>query len=316
MAHAHTHSEAEGAYFLDQLCTVAICGALGGVAVMMWKYNMLRFILAPGFWSPVLYGGVALLLLVAVRAVALWQVAGKARADNHNHDPAHDHEHDHAHAGDHAHAPGETCDHDHAHGHDHNHDHAHGHGHSHGHGHGHGHGHDDHEHGWTPWRYAVLLLPVVLYFLNLPNQGFSNERMNRELQPQELIGVSEGVKKKGGAAIRLKFRDLANAAVWKKSRDFYEGRTIILTGMYHPLSDKEFTLFRMKMTCCAADSIPLKARIISPEPIERFQMRDWVQVEGTLQFLKVAGQDEWMPVIRIDSPNQIQPTEPSSEYET
>src|SRR5262249_42131137 len=38
---------------------------------------------------------------------------------------------------------------------------AHGHSHSHGHSHAHG----DHEHAGAPWRYVVLLLPVVLYVL-------------------------------------------------------------------------------------------------------------------------------------------------------
>src|SRR5262249_12016728 len=34
-----------------------------------------------------------------------------------------------------------------------------------------GHGH---EHGWNPWRYIVLLLPIVLYFLGLPNAGLTS----------------------------------------------------------------------------------------------------------------------------------------------
>lgn len=34
--------------------------------------------------------------------------------------------------------------------------------------------HGDHDHSWGPWRYAVLLLPVVLYAMNMPNKGFSN----------------------------------------------------------------------------------------------------------------------------------------------
>src|SRR5262249_18283679 len=62
--------------------------------------------------------------------------------------------------------------------HEHKHEHAHaaaGHDHGHAHDHDHDHGHDhDHSHGWAPWRFVVLLLPVVLYFLNLPNEGFSS----------------------------------------------------------------------------------------------------------------------------------------------
>jgi uncharacterized repeat protein (TIGR03943 family) len=44
----------------------------------------------------------------------------------------------------------------------HHHDHAHGHPHAHDHSHADDHGH---EHGWSPWRYAVLLFPLMLFLL-------------------------------------------------------------------------------------------------------------------------------------------------------
>src|SRR5262249_6847626 len=117
-----------------------------------------------------------LLALVVIRAVAVWRSVDAAPH-------THDHDHDHEHCG-HDHG---DCGHEHEHGIQsatqttgfsaaatppalsapvHHHDHDHGHNHSHDHGH-------DHDHGWAPWRYVVLLLPVVLYFLNLPNQGFT-----------------------------------------------------------------------------------------------------------------------------------------------
>src|SRR5262245_2997881 len=118
MAHAHSHGHDERAYYLDQLFTIAVCGSLGLVAVLMYRWNWLG-ILADPFHLPVLLGGVALLIVVAVRAVALWQAVGSKAAREHHHDH---HHHDHAH--DHHH-------HDHAHGHDHHHDHAHEHHHHH-----------------------------------------------------------------------------------------------------------------------------------------------------------------------------------------
>src|SRR5262245_44671092 len=112
MAHAHSH-EGEN-YYLDQLCTIGVCGALGGVAIMMYVQGMLQYILVKQFHLWVLLGGIALLVLVLVRAVALWFSAGRvSHAHNHNHD------HDHAH-------------HHHDHGHDHDHgDHQHEHEHCH-----------------------------------------------------------------------------------------------------------------------------------------------------------------------------------------
>ena len=47
-SHAHAHAEAEGNYFLDQLFTILVCGALGLVAVLMYYTGMLQRILVPG----------------------------------------------------------------------------------------------------------------------------------------------------------------------------------------------------------------------------------------------------------------------------
>src|SRR5205823_2892745 len=117
----------------------------------------------PKFHPFLLWAGVALLVMVAVRAVAIWRTVGQSHA-------AHDHadDHDHMHGAE-CHEHSHECSHDHGHDHEHAHEHVHESGHDH---HQHDHGHD---HAWNPWRYAVLLLPIVLYFLNLPNQGFSSD---------------------------------------------------------------------------------------------------------------------------------------------
>ena len=61
MAQVHLHEEDQQAYFLEQLFMVAFCGALGGVAVLMWWQDRLKYIVAPTFHSWVLGGGIALL---------------------------------------------------------------------------------------------------------------------------------------------------------------------------------------------------------------------------------------------------------------
>jgi hypothetical protein len=161
MAHSHSHSQNDAVYYIEQLCTLGICAMLGGVTVMLYYQNLLKFILAPKFFLPVLWGGYTLLALVVLRAISLWTSTGKVANNNHNHD------HDHSDCAHHA------CGHEHEHGHDHHHDHAHTHDHAHNHDHDHG-----HDHGWNPWRYTILLLPIVLYFLNLPNAGFGATKVN------------------------------------------------------------------------------------------------------------------------------------------
>ncbi len=203
----HSHSADAQAFYMDQLCTIALCGGLAVVGILMWipttdpetgkARNLLSYILADQFHLPVLAGSIAILVLVAIRAVVLWRSVDKAAAHQHHHDHDHDHHHDHAHGEgeccghDHDHHHDHDHDHNHKHDHDHNHDHDHAHSHEHeeaccGHGHSHGHGHDhDHEHGWQPWRYMVLLLPIALYLLDLPNRGFSQDYLLHRLPELE-----------------------------------------------------------------------------------------------------------------------------------
>jgi hypothetical protein len=319
-SHSHEHSEAAENYFLDQLCTVAVCAALGVVAVVMFQLNKLNF-LASSFWVPVFVGGLLLIALAIIRAGAVWHLAAKSRAadaiDNglvaHEHASGHNEEHNHE-----------------DHGHEHSHSHGHEHGHSHAHSHSHAAEDRGRDHGWAPWRYIVMLVPVLLFALGLPNAGFSNKWIERNLgKAQQLEGVkytrlavaSLGgapaffVMKKQGVTV-MRFSEMAVAAIRPTSRKHYEGTSIQLKGMYSPIGEREFRLVRLKKTCCDADAIPLQARIISPTPLQSFQRGEWVTVTGELQFHKVKGQNEWVPVVMLDSEDQVHRAEPdNNEYE-
>src|SRR5260370_41789862 len=120
-AMAHTHEETEN-YFLDQIFTIALCGALGAIAVLLYvRGNMLKLILDAKFHPYILAGGITLLVLVLIQAIAVRRPAGQlAPAHDHHHHPHdHTHTHDHTHDHDHDHGPGAPH---HAHcdpGHDH-----------------------------------------------------------------------------------------------------------------------------------------------------------------------------------------------------
>ncbi len=128
-------------YFMDQLCTIGIGAAYAGVMIAMYADTSTR---QPGEhtllttitgWIQVmvLLGAGVLAVLTVLRAMGVWRASGDAHG--------HDHDHDHH-------------DHDHPHGeHEHHH-----------HGHAHDHGHD---HGWSPWQYAVMIFPLMLFFLPL-----------------------------------------------------------------------------------------------------------------------------------------------------
>lgn len=315
MAHDHHHDDSTG-YYLEQLGSIAIAGVLGVVAVMMWRQGMLNFILAEQFHPFVLAGGIALLVAVVVRAVTLWLSTGAqpALANGHVHEHQHDHDcHDHT-----------DCGHDHHH---HDHDHVHAHDPEHIHAEvvgtavdaqaGHDHGHD---HGWNSWRYAILLLPVALYFLNLPNQGFSQARIAAELQSRGSLGDSGmvHVAAKGDKVLGLDFKELDRAASTPALRAYFEGQRGWLEGQFVPIQDnrKVFTLVRFKITCCAADSVQLNLAIVSPENISEIKPLDWVRAEGQIQFRKIKDKEEYMPVLQLGSPDDVRILErpPSNPY--
>jgi len=284
------------------------------VAILLYRQGTLNLMLAPAFHLPVLLGGIALVGLVVVRAVTLWGEAGEQ---------AHSHGHDHSHAHDHGHGHSHSHAHDHGHGHDHQHEHQHGpdcdHGHDHAHGHAHaqddeeGHGHD-HDHSFAPVRYIPLLLPILLFALNLPNTTFSNEAIARRIgEAVELVDAQAKRVTATGDVEDLAFSELAKAAFVPSQREYFTGKTVRLKGQLWQFDNQTFTLFRLKINCCAADAIPLKVRILSPDPIQGFEQREWVAVSGVVRFAKAKDRDEYIPVIDL-LPDGIRKTDPENEY--
>ncbi len=283
MGHSHDHSHGGRQFFEEQLLTIGACGAFAVLALVLWGTGTLGIFLIDKFRLWVLLGGGALLAMALINGVAVWFAAGKAK-------PAH--EHDHAHDHDHPHHHGHgACDHDHDHAHDHDH-------HDHYHApkekavaapaHDHNHGDDGHTHGYAPWRYAVLLLPVAIYFV-VPPDGLS--AAGAPPVDADTSAVASGGKEEDDFSIT--FQQLELAALYPENRGFYEGKTVKLVGQYVPKDDRQFTLRRYKISCCAADAVGLNAVIVVDPKAkdvvdgQRLQGR-WVEVTGRVQFLKRA----------------------------
>lgn len=273
MAHSHEHAHDPGSYYVEQLCTIGICGALGGVAVMLYVRGLLSLLIIPIYHIPVMAGGAVLLAVVVLRAISVWSAAGALKG-GHVHGPDCDHGHGHAHG------TTEVCDHTHGHGH------AHGQANVHAHAHGEA---VEHDHSWAPWRYVVLLLPVVLYFLNLPNEGFipSLELGNIQVEAGgDITGNADG------RDLKIGFLELERASFTREQREFYEGGRVTLEGVFVPHNGgKSFGLVRYKMNCCAADSIPLSAvTMMDPKAVPEDEKLPeglsgkWVRVTGIVQF--------------------------------
>jgi hypothetical protein len=255
MTHSHEHVHTDSRYYPEQLSTVVVCALLGGVAVMLYYQEMLRFILANFLHKYVLWSGIGLLSLAAIRGGFLSFSAARR-----------------------CHHDSGGCDH-------------------------------DHEHAWKPGRYIFLCLPIMLYLLHLPNQGFSSAT------PLDVEELDHAVVGKQGEIINLGFREMEKWAFNQYQREFFEGRKGRIIGQFIPLNDRSFTLVRFVRKCCAADVIPLGAAIICPEPVTHIEKMKWVEITGEIQFRKRRGREEYVPVLKLQSRNDVQPAdEPSDPY--
>ncbi len=320
--HGHDHHHGGGDFYLQQLLTIGICGAFGVVGLLMYfvsagpgvtdndgnPLTKLGLLLSPGFHIWVLIGSLVLLAITVIRGVALWQSVGASARplgvghDHHDHDhkpgegggpPSHAHDHD-----GHDHKPGEACDHP-SHAHDHG-DHG-------------DHSADDHSHGNIYWRVVVLLFPIVIYMMGLPDGTFSAAYQDARVKGHVVGDIGDVADK--GAVGEVSFETLAAAAYSEPNRELFIGKTVTLSAQYKPLAETQFTLFFFKQTCCAADQVPLKATcVVKPEdksllqeviteggkqtqrPLQSGQK---VSVTGRIQFTQDPTSGEWLTVLRV-----------------
>jgi hypothetical protein len=141
----------------------------------------------------------------------------------------------------------------------------------------------------------LLLLPVILFFLGLPNKGIT-KGWDVNLSAADNAALDEAQKgaNKGSSVVPLSFLDLERAAMNPRVRNDLEGRLINVTGQYFNNSGDpyRFTLQRYKINCCAADAIPLNAIILINPPDQKTNKMDpeqyknqWVSVTGRLHFI-------------------------------
>ncbi len=295
MAHDHHHPGDE--YFTDQLCMVGLSGAFGVICLCMYfiQSAMLKLLLAEQFHLFVMLSGFALLGLALVRAATLWRESKPkssiaslpvVAADSHDHD--HHHDHDHA-------------DHDHHHSHDHS--------------------HDDHDHGWAPWRYVVMLVPIMLFMLGLPNkgpkaadhndaEGIAAEARREASRAAGLVGLDEWSRvawfgkvvndNSLGQAMPVEFKKVLDSPGDPIQTEFLRDKTIKLRGQFSPdpSDPRFFSLVRFSRQCCAGDAVAKRVNVFSREPILSFKRDEWVEVVGKVEYGKRGAVD----VVRIATP--------------
>jgi hypothetical protein len=320
-SHSHDHDHEGGdSYFIDQLCMVGLSGAFGVVCLCLWfwepappaKKGMLGLMLGEQFHLYVLLSGIVLTALSLMRGAILWRQSR---------DPAFLKKHDHAHGDDcgHSHAPGETCDHEH---------HV---GDAHAHHHGHGdHDEADHDHGWAPWRYVVLLVPVILFLLGLPDKPPTVKARDLDISLTTLpelacFGVAydlaESLNATSAKAAGVDFKFLEAMASKPDLRDHWKNKLVEVRGQFAPVrgNDKVFMLVKFKISCCANDAVQLDVPMISrvslaglkdPDTGAEIKHGDWVKVTGRVEFRKRGGSE--MTVLIISKAADIKKCDPDA----
>ncbi len=326
--HTHAHDHDGDTYYLDQICMVGISGAFGAICLALYIMNatapdnaqtMLGLLLGPQFHLFVLGSGIALVLVAGIRGLTLWRQAARP-AHTHDHDHAHDHHHDHAH-GDcgHEHA---VCDHDHAHHHEHGPAHHH-----------HDHEAADHDHGWAPWRYVLLLVPIILFLLGLPNKGPQAVAKSVHLDMTHELAAYAGMVASApmtegqlaswlaalyladGEATEVAYKDLESFAGSETKRAEMKGKTVRVRGQFSPSPGSEhfFSLVRFRIQCCGADAIRLDVPMMSREPLSAnsdLKMNAWVKVTGVVDFQTVGG--HMKTVLRVPDARALQKCDPDN----
>jgi hypothetical protein len=247
MARVHVD---RSSHHLEQIWAIATCGALGVVMILLWWYKVLAIFLDAKFHDSVLWGGMALLALVAVRLTGLWR-AGQTVA-GHSHGQAE------------GNGQGQGCQH-----HDHEH---------------------QHDHGFAPWRYAVLLVPILLFLIRVPWP-----------EPEEPVEDNVIAMKLGEAEGSAESPDAREH--WKKEMESKSVRLKAKFGV--PVrGDRMFGLAKINMTCCRADAYATPVRIIveSPRPLVFDNMKDrWLKVIGKLDYRKTGDSDRYVTVVKAES---------------
>lgn len=162
---------------------------------------------------------------------------------------------------------------------------------------------DDHSHGsgMVYLQVIVLAFPLLLFIWGLPNDRISLERINGMLSQATEVGGFSAVSENG--ATETSFEALNGATNDSGMRSLLEGKRTILSGKVRKLGEKQFTLYHLKMNCCAADMVPLEATIVADFAINSIDDHVEYRVSGVIQFVEQKG--KFKPVIRVAIPEEI-----------
>lgn len=180
------------------------------------------------------------------------------------------------------------------------------HGHSDDDGHGHAHGA-----ARSAW---MLLMPVLAIFLIAP-PALGADSVNRaggrtvaSEQRQDQVIKTKFPPLPAGSVVPMRMADVATRAAWDATNSL-NGRTLELTGfVVHDAAG--VYVARLVITCCAADAMPVKARLVGAEGLAD---DEWITVTGEVRPNSAVQANNYVPVFDVTTVKKI--GTPSDPYE-
>jgi uncharacterized repeat protein (TIGR03943 family) len=111
-----------------------------------------------------------------------------------------------------------------------------------------------------------------------------------------------------GSVVPMRMADVATRAAWDATNSL-NGRTLELTGfVVHDAAG--VYVARLVITCCAADAMPVKARLVGAEGLAD---DEWITVTGQVRPDSAVQADNYVPVFDTTTVKKI--GTPSDPYE-
>jgi len=172
--------------------------------------------------------------------------------------------------------------------------------------------------GWPWWRQArsylamgLVLMPLVIGVL-VPSRGLNALaalRRGGASDPQQILSAFRAERREfiemEGQYSRLNVLEVLDAA--------YRAETVKVSTIGFVFHDKNapgdmFRVVRFKMTCCAADALPIMVHVRWPKG-RQLQNDTWIKILGTARREKIKGRDVVVitadKVMEIPSPSRL-----------
>jgi uncharacterized membrane protein YcgQ (UPF0703/DUF1980 family) len=179
---------------------------------------------------------------------------------------------------------------------------------------------------------VLLLVPIILFLLGLPNKGPQAAAQHVELDMKQVAAAYAGLVASApanaeqsltwiaamhfsqGEVTDVIYKDLETFATTAERRAEMKNRMIRVRGQFAPSpgSDHVFSLVRYRIQCCAADAIPLRVPMFTQESLAgaKLPANTWVKVTGVVDFQEMGGRH--VTILKVPNLRSIETCPPDN----